>query len=166
MPHHSIGLLTLSASLFLSTPLQAASANSKGFEFSTLDCQLVAGFTAKLDQARYRIGEGLVLEINPASEVFVTVLDHGSDPDQPHREHALYSNVRINKGSTYRFPDQAGKILRVSGPAGENTFEIITSTVRLKDPAAHSKNVNLEDVAEGEEDVKTSHCTLSFSITE
>lgn len=147
------------------------SANN-GFKVDTLDCALTRTqnpslvFDAKVDKTHYKVGEFLSLDVSAEHDLYVTILDHGSDPTKPHRGHVLFPNVFIKKGSTYQFPSPNAGDLEVSEPLGRNTLEVIASVAPLKNTEAASKNVNLvpSRTPPSAAPTKTTNCTLSFMV--
>lgn len=127
-------------------------------------------FKAKADRQKYKIGDLMTLSITPDRKSFVTIIDHGSDPEAPKRNNFLFKNIIVEKDQTYVFPKPTGKFdMQVSGPAGGNTFEVIVSAVELVNPDANSRNVNLVEKVkptEATQKVKTTSCMMVFEITE
>lgn len=178
MKSHHFALLSLSSFclMTINPALADTQANSKGS--LTLACSQTQQknhgsditFQAKTNRQKYKIGDNMTLSVTPDKAALITIIDHGSDPANTKLNNFLFQNVMVQKGETYVFPDpSSGVDMRISGPAGGNTFEVIASTEVLLDPNAHSKNVELVERVEPtqvKQRVNTTNCMLKFEITE
>lgn len=162
----------LLASLSFSSP---ANDGGKGFAGGVLDCppSLSAASNPELslsaytDQSIYRIGDALKVTVQASQDAYISLLDHGSDPAQPHRAHVLYSNIWVKQGDSYVFPTDKRDQLEIAEPAGYNTLEVIASLKPLPQAEAGSKNVNLKrnaESTEAAEKIASSNCRLGFGI--
>lgn len=145
---------------------------SSGFTVDTLDCALSRTqnpnlvFEARVDKTEYKVRDYLRLDVRADDDLYITVLDHGSNPNKPHRNHTLFNSVFIKSGNTFSFPPPYSKRMVVSEPLGTNTLEVIASVKPLGNVQAASKNVNLEDDVDepAKASLKTTNCTLSFRV--
>lgn len=148
---------------------------SKGFAGGVLDCppslstasNPELSLSAYTDQSSYRIGDALKVTVQASQDAYISLLDHGSDPAQPHRAHVLYSNIWVKQGDSYVFPTDKRDQLKIAKPVGYNTLEVIASLKPLPQAEAGSKNVNLErnaEPTEAAEKIASSNCRLGFGI--
>ncbi len=156
--------------------LASDAVDSRGFKVGTLDCDLSLAenphaelaFAVQRNQRSFKVGDNLILDIEAQGDLYLSIIDHGSDPAVPHRGHILFKNVFIKKGSTYRFPPPNAGRLRIDGPAGENTMELIASKAPLRNTSANSKNVNYisetPPASDNTPQQETYNCTHSFVI--
>lgn len=178
MKSFCVALLTVcSLCLNITSSVAGEQANSKGS--LTLACSQTQQknhgsditFQATTNRQKYKIGDIMTLSVTPDKDALITVIDHGSDPTHPKRNHFLFKNEPVKKDQIYVFPGpDSDSDMQVSGPAGSNTFEIITSPVALTNPDAISRNVNLVKRVKPTEPKQssegTSSCMLKFEITE
>lgn len=153
-----------------------ATTTSKEFEVGVLDCALASSqntstsnlrFDAQIDAEQYKIKQHFGLNITAEDPVYITILDHGSDPSAPKRNYQLAANIFIERGNTYRFPPPNSRPLEISPPTGTNWLEVIASKAPLNSPEAKSKNINASnDTVDTQTEIETSNCLLSFEIVD
>ena len=123
-------------------------------------------FKAQLDSDTYKIGDILTMQLLPNSDAYFTVIDHGSDPNDPPRKKVLFLNKYAQKDNVFSLPRPNTGFLEVFEPAGKNTFEIIASSAPIDDPAGYTRNVAFREFAKGkiEKIQQSNNCTLTFNI--
>lgn len=153
-----------------------ANEGAKAFSDGVLEClpnlttpsNAEIKLSAHTDRLSYQLGDLLTLKVKPSADVYISVLDHGSDPAKPHRAQPLFSNVFVQGETTYIFPPPNGDQLKIEPPAGTNTLEVIASRSPLQQAEAGSKNVGLissrDAAALKDQTAATSNCILGFEI--
>lgn len=156
----------------LTTPNILFSENKKSFEVGILDCALAYSqnsnsnlrFDAQVSAEKYEIKQHFSLNITTKDSIYITILDHGSDPTTPKRSYQLAANIPIARDHTYHFPPPNSTPLEISPPIGINWLEVIASKTPLHNPEVKSKNIAITKEKDTQKDIETSNCLLSFEI--